>query len=144
VSKLNMIPRDAREVYCNEEGEPIAFCPKESIGLTDVMRAQFYLLNKERLAQLAKRAKEKGPTFGVICIDVSDRTFSEVVEELMPGHDWAAEGPGPVARGVVPDVLLRSIAECFYPACLSEFSNTAINIMVCAAGGISVSHPEAR
>ena len=102
MSKLNMIPRDAREVYCNEEGEPIAFCPKESIGLTDVMRAQFYLLNKERLAQLAKRAKEKGPTFGVICIDVCEphggivhhERYKDAADFLSHPEEWC-----PVCQG---------------------------------------------
>ncbi len=138
------IPRDAREVCVNEKGEPIAFIPKESIGLGDVARGQFYLLNRSRLLQLATRAKEKGREFGVICLDVDDKTFAEVVKELMPGEDWSvyrARGEKPVARGVVPDRLLRAIAEAFFPACLDEFSSQAINILVCAHGRCAVLHP---
>jgi len=140
------IPKDAREVYLNEQGEPIAFCPKESVGITDIQRAQFYLLNKERLVQLAARAKEKGKDFGVICIDVDDPTFSEVVEALMPGHDWEqyrARGETPIARGVVPDDLLRAVVDSFYPAAVDEFSHAEVNILVCASGGCSVLHPKA-
>ena len=38
----NMIPKDAREVYTNEKGKPIAYCPRDGIGITDLQRIEFY------------------------------------------------------------------------------------------------------
>lgn len=113
------VPRDAREVYVNKDGEPIAFCPKESIGLTDLRRAQFFTANKERLAQLEERAAEKGPDFAVVCIDVDDPTWTDLVEQLMPGQDWSAiraTGAAPVARGIVTREPIVTLVEALYPA----------------------------
>lgn len=138
------IPKDAREVYCNEKGEPIAFCPKDSIGLTDFERAQFYSVNKDRLAQLAERAqaksKETGVQYGVICIDVDDPTWTQLVDILMPGYDWdshRARGEKPVARGVVPQDLLANTVEKTYPAA-GELADGKVNICIFASGGILI------
>jgi hypothetical protein len=138
------IPKDAREVYCNEKGEPIAFCPKDSIGLTDLVRAEFYNLNKDRLAQLAERARAKtnemGVKYGVICIDVDDPAWTPLVDILMPGHDWEsyrARGEKPVARGVVPQDLLVETVQKTYPAA-GELAKDKVNICVFAGGGILV------
>ena len=140
------IPKDAREVYCNEKGEPIAFCPVEGIGITDVERVQLFMLNEERLRQLAKRARvksleESGPQ-GVICIDVDDPTWTPLVDMLMPGHDWdafRARGEKPFARGVVPLELIETVAKEFYPA-VGEFSSRdgVVNMAVFAAYGVSI------
>ena len=137
------IPKDAREIYCNEKGEPIAYCPKDSMGLTDVKRAEFYLLNEERLSKLAKRAQEKatetGVEQGVICIDVDDPTWMPIVDTLLPGHDWESYrvcGERPVARGVVPRALLEETVK-FYPAA-EDLATDRVNILVLAAGGIAV------
>ncbi len=142
-----MIPQDAREVYCDADGEPIAYCPKDGLGVTDLHRVQFYEMNKDRLAQMAVRAKQKdsldpdGAPWGVVCIDVDDPVWSWLVDLLMPGHDWQAfrnRNEKPVARGVVPIGLLRdAVAEC-YPASSGEFRTDQVNIVVCAAGGASV------
>lgn len=138
------IPKDAREVYCNEKGEPIAFCPKDSIGVTDLERAEFYRMNEERLSQLALRAKEKtvatGVEQGVICIDVDDPTWTPLVDILMPGHNWAsyrARGERPVARGVVPRGLLEETVKKTYPAA-GDLVDGKVNICVFAAGGIAI------
>lgn len=138
------IPKDAREVYCNEKGEAIAYCPKDSLGVTDLERAHFYGLNQERLEQLAVRAGEKtretGVRQGVICIDVDDRAWTPLVDILMPGYDWGAvraRGEKPVARGVVPEDLLKKTIETAYPAA-GELAKYKTNICVFAAGGILV------
>jgi len=142
------VPKDAREVYLNEKGEPIAWCPKEGIGVTDLERGQFYTINKGRLIQLAARAREKneigdGP-WAVVCVDVDDKTWAPLVDMLMPGHDWdaiRAQGEHPIARGVVPLKLLKDVVENFYPAAKDEFVSDEINTVVFAAGGASVFHP---
>lgn len=138
------IPKDAREVYCNEKGEPIAFCPKDSVGITDFQRGEFYNLNKDRLSQLAEKAKaksiERGVRYGVICIDVDDPSWTPLVDILMPGHDWdsyRARGEKPVARGVVPNDLLAKTVKETYPAA-GELENDKVNICVFSAGGILI------
>jgi hypothetical protein len=142
--KDSKIPKDAREVYCNEKGEPIAFCPKDSIGITDFERAEFYSMNKERLSQLADRAeakiKETGVEYGVICIDVDDPAWTPLVDILMPGHDWdsyRSRGEHPVARGVVPRGLLEDTVKKIYPAA-GDLVDGKVNICVFAAGGIAI------
>jgi hypothetical protein len=135
--KFSKVPKDAREVYCNDKGEPIAFCPKDSIGLGDLHRAQLYGLNKERLAELLERAKVKGADFCAICIDVDDPAWTTLVDVLMPGHDWDAyrkRGETPVARGVVPRGIVEEAAK-YYQAVLPL--PTEPFIAVFASGGIS-------
>jgi len=101
-------PKDAREVYVNESGEPIAYCPRDSLGITDIERRTFFELVKAdgSVTRLADRCREKGAdAFVVIVIDVDDPAWTWLVDELMPGHDWDAyrrAGARPVARGVVP------------------------------------------
>ena len=140
VLRMSDIPKDAREVYCNEKGEPIAFCPKESIGLTDLKRAEFYSLNKDRLQEMLERVKTvKGPDFCVICIDVDDPTWKLLVDLLMPDHDWEAyrtKGETPVARGIVPREIVQDAAEAFYQAALPLPEGQFISIF--AAQGISI------
>lgn len=138
------IPKDAREVYLNEKGEPIAFCPVDSIGLTDLHRAEFYGLNEERLAQLAEKARvksvETSVAYSVVCIDVDDKTWTPLVDALMPNHDWEqyrSRGERPVARGIVPRYLLADTIKSMYPAA-GKLTADAINICVFAAGGIAV------
>jgi hypothetical protein len=134
----NPIPKDAREVYCNEQGEPIAFCPKDSLGLTDIERARFYDLNKTRMKELLARANEKGEGWVAICIDVDDPTWTFVVDALMPGHNWdeyRQRGEKPVARGVVPRGVVVSTVEKMYPAALPVPEEAFIAVF--AAGGIA-------
>jgi hypothetical protein len=146
------IPKDAREVYCNEKGEPIAFCPVEGIGITDVERVKFFMLNEDRLRQLAKRARvksvEESEPQGVICIDVDDPTWTFLVDMLMPGHDWdiyRSRGEKPIARGVVPLGLIKDVVKELYPAG-DEFSSRdgVVNMAVFAAYGVSIfsDHPK--
>lgn len=144
------IPKDAREVYLNEEGEPIAYCPKEGLGITDIKRVEFYKLNEERLQQLAKRAVvkqiEEGGRFAVVCINVDDPAFVPLVDALMPDNEatWQAyrdNGQLPIARGVVPHALLADLTKEFYPAA-GEPHGDCVNIFVCDAGGIAIMRAE--
>lgn len=146
------IPKDAREVYCDKKGEPIAWCPKDSIGLVDIRRAEFFNQNEERLRQMAVRAREKtieeGSEQVVVCIDVDDPTWTLLVDMLMPGHDWdsyRARGETPVARGVVPREPIEMTVKEFYPAC-EDFNNVegTVNMVVFAAGGAGVFLDENR
>lgn len=148
----DMIPKDAREVYYNDKGEPIAWCPVDGIGLTDVERAQFFQLNEARLRQLAARARvksvEESEPQGVICIDVDDPTWTPLVDLLMPGRDWnayRARGEKPVARGVVPLDLIETVAKERYPA-VGKFDSRdgVINMAVFASYGVSLflDHPK--
>ncbi len=138
-----MIPKDAREVYLNDKGEPIAFCPKESLSITDIERARFYALNEQRMLELLARAIEKGPEFVAICIDVDDPCWTEIVDALMPGYDWDSirqRGEKPVARGVVPrDIVVWTVEHC-YPAALPVPDGPFIAVF--AAGGIMITKGE--
>ncbi len=135
------IPKDAREVYLDKEtGEPIAYCPKDSLGMVDLVRIEVYNINRDRLAELALRAKAKETKeskFVVICIDANDSTWTPLVDILMPGHDWQSmrnRGEHPFARGVVPRGLVEEVAK-MYPAC-GELPKEMF-FAVCAAGGVS-------
>ena len=130
----NMIPKDAREVYTNEKGKPIAYCPRDGIGITDLQRIEFYQPNKDRLAELQARARQRGESVA-IAIDVDDPTWRQLVDLLMPGHDWQLirdRGESPVARGVVPTDLITKVVAEVYPAA-GEVTDGAI--VVFAAGG---------
>lgn len=143
------IPADAREVYCNEQGEPIAYCPRDSIGITDLQRANFYNVNHTRLTQLAKRAREKTKDSDtlpkpwrniehcVVCIDVEDLIWNFLVNLLMPEYDWdaiRARGEHPIARGVVPLAIIENAINQIYPAAGSPIPEVT-NIAILAAGG---------
>jgi hypothetical protein len=138
------VPKDAREVYLGEDGTPIAYCPKDNIGLTDILRGNAYQDNADRLHQLANRAvekeKEESSRQAVICIDVDDPAWTAVVDMLMPGHDWdayRAKGQKPYARGVVPHNLCTDLVKAYYPAA-GEAVDGVISIFVLAAGGIMI------
>lgn len=143
--EMSGIPKDAREFYCNKKGEPIAWCPVDSLGITDIEREQFYRLNKDRLMQLAVRARQRTSEMGeeqcVVCIDVDDPRWTPLVDMLMPGHDWdsyRARGEKPVARGVVPCEPIESVVEDMYPAAGKFHTNGITNVVVFAAGGATI------
>lgn len=139
------IPHDAREIYCNENGEPIAYCPKESFGATDVERALFYnAQDQASIARLERRAQEKTREAGeqqlVVCIDVDDPAWTFLVDMLMPGADWEqfrARGERPIARGVVPAGPLADIVAKTYPAA-GEVPLDKVSVLIFAAGGVWV------
>ncbi len=132
-----MIPRDAREVYLNERGEAVAFCPKDGLGLTDLERARFYEPNRRRMARLLARAREKGPDFVAVCIDVDDPSWTWLADALLPGFNWSEirdRGERPVARGVVPRGPIVETVEAAYPAALPAPGGAFIAVF--AAGGV--------
>lgn len=144
---MSEIPKEAREIYLNDKGEPIAWCPKDSLGLVDIQRAQFYRLNEKRLHELSRRAQEKSwqteEIQCVVCIDVDDPVWAPLVDLLMPGHDWDAyrrRGETPVARGVVPLAPIRESVDMVYPASSDAFSSNRVNVVMFACGGASVFH----
>jgi hypothetical protein len=140
------VPRDAREVYLDDAGNPVAYCPVDGLGITDLQRAEFYMANRTRLDQLADRADEKTAETGVqqavVCIDVDDPTWAFVLDILMPGFDWEAvrdRGERPVARGVVPRQLIEDLVRECYPAGTADLAAApGVCVAVLAAGGISV------
>lgn len=101
-------PPDAREVYCDEQGEPIAYCPKDSLGLTDIQRATFFRLN-----------------------DPPWRTMPG-----FDWQQFRDRGETPVSRGVVPREPIEAIAREAYPA--MNDPPDGIAVFVFAAGGVSV------
>jgi len=137
------IPRDAREVYLNDKGEPIAWCPRDSLGATDFMRGEFYAAqDRDRMTQLFKRAEQKTAETSeqqcVVCIDVDDPAWTELVNKLMPGFNWdeiRARGEKPVARGVVPLEPIAHVVDQCYPAA-GEAPLDRVNLFVFAAGGV--------
>ena len=108
--------------------------------MVDIIRIEVYSINRERLGELALRAKAKETAdtqFAVICIDVDDKAWTPLVDILMPGHDWQemrSQGMRPFARGVVPRGLIEEVAK-MYPAC-GELPKGMFSA-VCAAGGIT-------
>jgi hypothetical protein len=138
------VPRDAREVYLNDEGEPVAYCPKDGLGAVDLERAAFWnAQDKAAMRRLAERATVKSTDhetqFLVACIDVEDPTWRFLVDLLMPGADWQAirdRGESPVARGVVPRELVASVLEELYPAAL-PLPPEPTTVVVFSAGGAS-------
>jgi hypothetical protein len=138
-------PRDAREVYLGDDGQPIAFCPKESLGVTDIHRAQFYQAQDlSRLEQLRERATVKTRDLGaqqvVVAIDVDDPVWTPLVDMLMPGHDWEqyrSRGERPIARGVVPRNLIAEVVSDLYPAA-GNVPDDRVSVCVFAAGGVLV------
>ena len=146
------VPADAREVYHNELGEPIAWCPADSLGLTDLARAGLFRLNHTRLREMAASAARKGlsPEVAVlVCIDVDDPTWKFLVDALMPGHDWEAiraRGELPVARGSAMREGVEGAAMALYPACKGELEiPLPVGVyrgLIFAAGGVSAVHIE--
>lgn len=139
--KMKEALRNAREVYLNERGEPVAFCPPDSVGLTDLCRMEFYDRNRVRLNEMAEKARLRGQGDVVVCIDVDDPTWTELVDHLMPGHDWAsyrARGEQPVARGIVKRQGMEEIVLAAYPAAGKFHDDGRTNVLIFAAGGVAI------
>ena len=138
----NDVPKDAREVYLNEKGEAIAYCPVDSFGATDFERIMFYNQNRERLLEFAAKAAKRGDGAVVVCIDVDDPKWTALAEALMPGHDWdeyRARGEKPVARGIAMRTGMQEIIADEYPAAGQLKTPTeGVNILVFAAGGVGI------
>lgn len=147
----NDIPSDAREVYLDEETkEPIAFCPKDGLGATDLERALFFDHSKEWATEKAKKVRVNNwtRTHFLIVISVDDPTWKSLADFLMPNNDatWEAmrkTGQVPIARGIVAKDpgFLRGI-DSIYPAEAGKLGkpppNGKVHVAVMCAGGFSV------
>ena len=82
--------------------------------------------------------------FVVVCVDVDDPYWKDLVDVLMPGHDWDAirrSGERPIARGFQPWALTELFAiACpdLAPAFLAGPPGCQALAVVCCAGGASV------
>ncbi|MFC1645247.1 hypothetical protein ACFL08_04440 [Patescibacteria group bacterium] len=114
------------------------------------IRHDLFLLNKERLEQMAHRAvfdKNMNPSdFLVVCIHVDDPAWTELVDFLMPGQNWQQyrdRGEKPVARGSVSIDLREHIAEVVPRIKDALFAEPPDGYVLAAsfdAGGASVYH----
>lgn len=132
-------PKNAREVYLGPDGEPIAWCPVDSLGITDIERGLLYDAQKERLAELQVRARAKPTATVVVTIDVDDQRWQPLVERLMPGHDWDAyrkRNEKPIARGLVHREPMEQLVAEFYPA--AGELGPGCPILVFGAGGVLI------
>lgn len=137
------VPKDAREIYCDEYGAALAYCPQDGLAMSDIFRAQFAKANRESLLRLSERSKiksaELNEQFIVICIDVDDPKWTLLANVLMPGHDWQQyrdQGLKPVARGVVNRESIEAIAKEAYPAVFGFDVDSPVAVF--SAGGVSV------
>lgn len=115
-------------------------------------REAFFELNRERLEHLAYRAiNNKGlapDEFVTVCIDVDDPNWTEIVDHLMPGHNWQQyrdRGEKPVARGTVNAVIseyLSKVVPDIAPALTGHLPTGAVRAIVMGDGGASVYHIE--
>jgi hypothetical protein len=150
MTATDKIPHDAREVYLNEQGEPIAFTPYEGLALADVPRAQLFELNRDRLAAMASRALARGLSpsdFAMVCVDVDDPAWNELVDALMPGSEaqWAAiraRGEKPVARGSAERAGILELLDRVAGAAARDVrsrnpTRESIDAIVFACGGAS-------
>lgn len=113
----------------------------------DLGRQRLYDLNETRLAQLAYRALRRGVSpddLFIVCIDVDDESWRDLVEELMPGHDWQEyrdRGETPVARGSVTSGIREYLSEVvpdIKNALNGPLPKDAIRVIVMAEGGAAV------
>lgn len=113
-----------------------------------VAREALWRLNRERLAELAWRAlhvkKMKPEDFLIVCIDVDDPAWTDLVDALMPEHDWDAyrqRGEAPVARGSVERASVGEYLSRVIPGIAGRLRNPdegEIQVVVLAAGGGSI------
>lgn len=121
-----------------------------SAGMTpgEEVRHQLFLENQERLEQLAYRAMKRELTAEdvlVVCIDVDDSEWTEMVDALMPGYDWQSirdQGMKPVARGSARregvGEYLMIVAPDVKPALSGPPPTGHYYAAVMGAGGVSI------
>jgi len=116
----------------------------------DDLRESVWRMNHERLAQPAWRGMHvknlKPAEFFVICIDVDDPNWSDLVDILMPGHDWQwyrDQGQAPFARGsvmrdTVGEYLAKTVPVLADALREPDTDEQKIQVVVLAAGGASL------
>lgn len=111
-------------------------------------RNHLFELNKERLEHFAVRILERGQSLGefyIVCIDVDDPSWTEVVEALMPNHNWQVirdRGEKPVARGTayvqgLKNYLTRTVPD-IETGLTGPIPEGTIRVLVMAEGGVNV------
>lgn len=112
-------------------------------------RDALYHLNEVRLGELAHRAIQRGMginDFVTVCIDVDDPSWRNLVDELMPDHDWdayRARGEKPIARGTVQASIVGYLSEVvpdIAPALKGNLPPGKARVVVMGNGGASVYH----
>jgi hypothetical protein len=115
-------------------------------------RQALFEQNEKRLKEMAHRALARGLKpyeFLIVCIDVDDPGWKNLVDALMPDADWQQfrdRGEKPVARGSVLDSVrdyladvLPDLADGLY----GMLPEGIVRAVVLAAGGGSLYHIEA-
>lgn len=117
------------------------------MNASEESRQILYDLNRQRLAELAFRAIQRGrknDEIMIVCIDVDDPVWSFLVDELMPGYDWQSirdRGEKPVARGSVSAIMAELLSD-FVPnlaqALVGPPPSGHVRVAVLGAGGASI------
>lgn len=111
-------------------------------------RELFYQQNINRLEHMAFRTIKKGllrDQFVMVAIDVDDLSWTEIVDVLMPDHNWQEyrdRGEKPVARGSALAAPLISYLSHVVPdietALTMPLPDRVVRTIVMAEGGASV------
>ena len=111
-------------------------------------RQELFELNKDRLEEIAQSAiTNKGLKLGefvIVCIEVDDPSWIDLVDHLMPGADWQQfrdKGEAPVVRGSV-ELSMRDYVSEVMPDLAkvlhTEPPNGSVQAIVMGSGGASV------
>jgi len=112
-------------------------------------RHNLFLADQFRLEQFAYRAVNElnhAPhNIFIVCIDVDDTAWTELVDVLMPGYDWQSirdQGQKPVARGIVQaegmiDYIRETVPDIQKAVNAINIDGTVTSIVM-TAGGASV------
>lgn len=111
-------------------------------------RELIYQDSKDRLEHMAFRAFKKGllpDQFVMVAIDVDDPSWTEIVDALMPDHNWQEyreRGEKPIARGsALADPLLSylsAVVPDIETALTGPLPERVVRAVVMAEGGASV------
>ncbi len=118
----------------------------------DEHRHKIFESSADRLAVMARRALNRGirvEQFIMVCIDVNDPTWGDLVDALMPGseHLWdsmRASGMIPVARGAassgVRDLIMRSVGPKLAHLIGDIPTNGIVQVLSLGRGGVTLYH----
>lgn len=104
------------------------------------------LLGLRELSRRANRSARPPSSHFLICIDVDDNVWRWVVDDLMPGYDWAGSrdrGAHPFARGIVPWTLFEEVISRMVPGLETAreapgITKTGHKVVVCGDGGATL------